>query len=217
MVPLWRSIAIWPVAAVVRLWWTTIRICISEEDRRIVELRGEPTIFVLWHNRLFMAAEVVHRFRKGSPLYSLISGSRDGSWLAAFFSAVGLCAVRGSSSRDGREAASALVDVLRSGFDVGITPDGPRGPVYEMKPGALIVARRARTRVVLAGMDYESSWRVGSWDGFHIPRPFSRVHMRFEVVANDALDERDEAARQLGRRLVELNPDRSPAPVRRRA
>jgi len=216
-VPLWRRAAVWPLAALVRLWWTTLRICVPDEDRRVVELQGQPTIFVLWHNRLFMAAEVVRRYRRGRPLYSLISSSRDGSWLAAFFSSVGLCAVRGSSSRSGREAATALVDVLRSGFDVGITPDGPLGPVYEMKPGALIVARRARTRVVLAGMDFESSWRVASWDGFHIPRPFSRVHMRFEAVEAGALDERDEAARRIGRRLVELNPDRRPAPVRRRA
>ena len=216
-VPLWRLVAVWPAAAIVRLWWATIRIRISEGDRLVVEQTGQPTIFVLWHNRLFMAAEVVRRFRKGRPLYSLISASRDGSWLAAFFSSVGLCAVRGSSSRSGREAATALVDVLRSGYDVGITPDGPLGPVYEMKPGALIVARRARTRVVLAGMDFESSWRVASWDGFHIPRPFSRVHMRFEAVETGVLDGRDEAARQLSRRLVELNPDRSPAPVRRRA
>ena len=216
-VSLWRRAAIWPVAAIIRLWWATIRVSVPEDDRRVVEFRGQPTIYVLWHNRLFMAADVVRRFRRGRPLYSLISASRDGSWLAAFFSSVGLCAVRGSSSRFGREAATALVDVLRSGFDVGITPDGPNGPVYEMKPGALIVARRARTRVVLAGMDFESSWRLASWDGFHMPRPFSRVHMRFEAVELDALDERDEAARQLGRRLVELNPDRIPAPVRRRA
>jgi lysophospholipid acyltransferase (LPLAT)-like uncharacterized protein len=216
-VPLWRRAAVWPLAAVVRLWWTTVTICVSEEDRRVVEFQGEPTTFILWHNRLFLAAEIIHRFRKGRPLYSLISGSRDGSWLAAFFAAVGLRAVRGSSNRQGHEAASALVDVLQSGFDVGITPDGPKGPVYEMKPGALIVARRTRCRVVLVGMDFESSWRLASWDGFHIPRPFSKVHMRFEAFGTAALDERDEAARQLGRRLVELNPDRAPAPVRRRA
>jgi lysophospholipid acyltransferase (LPLAT)-like uncharacterized protein len=216
-VSLWRRAAVWPAAAIIRLWWKTIRVDISEEDRRVVEFQGQPTIFVLWHNRLFMAADVVRRFRKGRPLFSLISASRDGSWLAAFFLSVGLGAVRGSSNRFGREAATALVDVLRSGFDVGITPDGPTGPVYEMKPGALIVARRARPRVVLAGMDFESSWRLASWDGFHVPRPFSCVHMRFEAVEPGGIDERDEAARQLGRRLVELNPDRRPAPARRRA
>ncbi len=66
-------------------------------------------------------------------------------------------------------------------------------------------------------MDFESSWRLASWDGFHLPRPFSAVHMRFETAGADELDERDEAARGLGRRLSSMNPDRIPAPVRRRA
>ena len=114
------------------------------------------------------------------------------------------------------EAAKALVEVLRSGQDVGITPDGPRGPCYEMKPGALIVARRARARVVLAGFDFEASWRLSSWDGFHIPRPFSTVHMRFVEAASNDIDDSADAARELGRQLRELNPDRKPPPVRRK-
>jgi lysophospholipid acyltransferase (LPLAT)-like uncharacterized protein len=195
----------------------TLRMAFPPEELRNITLLGEPVIFVLWHNRLFVAAEVVRRFRGGHPLYGLVSASRDGAWLEAFFSIAGLKAVRGSSSKLGREAATALVEELRDGNDVGITPDGPRGPVYEMKPGALIVARRARARVMLVGMDYESSWRLPSWDGFHVPKPFSRVHMRCLAVEAGELDDRDEAARQLGGRLAEINPDRKPAPVRRRA
>jgi hypothetical protein len=86
-----------------------------------------------------------------------------------------------------------------------------------MKPGTLIVARRARARIVLAGFDFESSWRLASWDGFHLPKPFSIVHMRFQAPAPDEFDDSDEAARDLGRRLAALNPDRRPAPLRRPA
>jgi lysophospholipid acyltransferase (LPLAT)-like uncharacterized protein len=200
------------------MWWRTIRISLPPEDLAVISHQGEPTLFVLWHNRLFLAADVARLYRGGHPLYSLISASKDGAWLAALFSALGLRAVRGSSSRLGREATSDLLEVLRSGCDVGITPDGPRGPVYEMKPGAFVVARRARTRVVLVGMDFESSWRMASWDGFHVPKPFSQVHMRFETVDAGQLDDRDDAAQQLGGRLAEMNPDRRPAPpVRRQA
>jgi lysophospholipid acyltransferase (LPLAT)-like uncharacterized protein len=216
-IKLWRRIAVWPLSALIRLWWRTIRVRMPDEDASVVSQEGAPTIFVLWHNRLFMAADVVRRFRAGHPLYSLISASNDGAWLTALFTNLGLRVVRGSSSRGGREAASDLLEVVRAGHDVGITPDGPRGPCYQMKPGALIVARRARIRVVLSGFDFESSWRLSSWDGFHIPKPFSVVHMRFVVAAPIELDDRDEAALELGRRLAELNPDRTPAPVRRRA
>jgi hypothetical protein len=193
-----------------------LRVRVPDEDLRVVTLQGEATIFILWHNRLFLAADMVRRFRGGHPLYCLISASNDGAWLSALFAALGLRAVRGSSSRLGREAATDLLEVLKAGNDVGITPDGPRGPCYEMKPGALVVARRARTRVVLIGIDFESSWRLSSWDGFQIPKPFSIVRMRFEVAAPDDLEDRDEAARQLGSRLARLNPDRKTAPVRRR-
>jgi lysophospholipid acyltransferase (LPLAT)-like uncharacterized protein len=213
---LWRRIAVWPLSALMRLWWRTIRVHISEEDRRVVTHQGEPTIFVLWHNRLFMAADVVRLFRSGRPLYSLISASKDGAWLTAFFTNLGLRVVRGSSSRRGRQAAADLLDVVRAGHDVGITPDGPRGPCYQMKPGALIVARRARIRIVLAGFDFESSWRMPSWDGFHVPKPFSVVRMRFVAAEPMDVEDRDEAALELGRQLAELNPDRKPAPVRRR-
>jgi lysophospholipid acyltransferase (LPLAT)-like uncharacterized protein len=203
--------------AVVRLWWLTLRVTVPAEDLAVITLQGQPTLFIQWHNRLFLTADIVRRFRGGHPIYTMISASGDGAWLAAFFSALGLRAVRGSSSRLGREAATAMVGALKSGCDAGITPDGPRGPAYEMKPGALIVARRARTRIVLVGIDFESSWRLSSWDGFHLPKPFSRVHMRFTTVDPGELNDRDQAARSLGLRLSQLNPDRIPAPVRRRA
>jgi hypothetical protein len=208
---------VWPAAALIRLWAMTVRMSIPGEDLGVITDASQPTIFVLWHNRLFMVAEIVRRFRVGHPVHGLVSASKDGAWLAAYYSVAGLGAVRGSSSRLGREAATALVATLRSGHDIGITPDGPRGPVYEMKPGATIVARRAQARVVLIGMDFESSWRLPSWDGFYLPRPFSRVHMRFVAVAPHELADRDECTRVLGERLAATSPDRSAAPVRKRA
>jgi lysophospholipid acyltransferase (LPLAT)-like uncharacterized protein len=216
-ISLWRRAAVWPLAAVMRLWAMTIRVKIVAGDAGVVRHTGEPTIFILWHNRLFMAAEYVRRYRTGQPIYGLVSASRDGAWLAAYYSVVGLRAVRGSSSRLGREAAATLVDVLRAGNDIGITPDGPRGPMYDIKPGAVIVARRARARVVIVGMDFESAWRLPSWDGFYIPKPFSRIYMRFEVFGVDRLLDRDEGLRAIAGHLVEMNPDRMPAPVRKRA
>jgi lysophospholipid acyltransferase (LPLAT)-like uncharacterized protein len=208
---------VWPAAACMRLWAMTVRMSIPEVDLRVITDAGQPTIFVLWHNRLFMVAEIVRRFRVGHPVHGLVSASKDGAWLAAYYSVAGLGSVRGSSSRLGREAATALVATLRAGNDIGITPDGPRGPVYEMKPGATIVARRAQARVVLIGMDFESSWRLPSWDGFHLPRPFSRAHMRFVAISPAELADRDECTRLLGERLTAMSPDRKAPPVRKRA
>ena len=199
-----------------RLWWRTLRTTIPPRDESVFRDMSRPTVFILWHNRLFIAVELIRRYRSSRPLYSLISASRDGSWLAALFWALRLPTVRGSSSRQGREATGGLIDVLSRGFDAGVTPDGPRGPVYVLKPGALVVARRAKARVCLVGIDFERSWRIPSWDGFHVPLPFSTIRLRIDELAPGDLGEDDGAAPAIERRLREMNPDRVPAPVRRR-
>jgi lysophospholipid acyltransferase (LPLAT)-like uncharacterized protein len=206
----WRRVVLWPLGLLVRLWGMSLRFKESPDDLRHYTKRDEPIAMVLWHNRLFLAAEIFRRYRHPKPMYALVSPSQDGAWLTAFFSLIGLRTVRGSSNSLGREAAAALVGVLRDGYDVGITPDGPRGPRYEFKPGALIVARRTKTPLLLVGADFESAWRLNkAWDRFYLPKPFSRVRMRCELVTAEELADRDGAAARLQKRLVELNPDRT--------
>ena len=185
----------------------SLRFEVSPEDLSNYTKKDEPVAIVLWHNRLFLAAEIVRRFRQGRPAYALVSASQDGAWLSAFFSLAGMRTVRGSSSRLGREAAAALVEVLKGGDDVGITPDGPRGPCYELKPGGVIVARRAHAPALLIGGEFTSAWRLRSWDRFYIPKPFSRVRMRCELVTADQFADRDAAMALLQVRLLALNPD----------
>ena len=203
----WRRALLWPAGLLLRLWGRSLRFEVTPEDFARYTKRDEPVAIVLRHNRLFLAAEIVRRFRTGRPAYALVSASQDGAWLTAFFTLAGLGTVRGSSSRLGREAATALVDTLRAGHDVGITPDGPRGPRYEFKPGAIIVARRTRAPLLLVGAEFTAAWRLGSWDRFCVPRPFSRVRMRCEIIPAAALADRDEAIVQVRERLVALNPD----------
>lgn len=204
----WRSVLLWPLAGLFHLWGRTLRIEITPADRQLATRAEEPMAIVLWHNRLFMASEFYRRFRTKRQCYALISSSKDGAWLDAFFTSAGLKAVRGSSSRHGREAAMALVDVMRAGNDIGITPDGPRGPCYEVKPGTLIVTRRLSAPLLLLGWEYSRAWRLGSWDRFYVPRPFSKVTLRCEFIPGEAnAGDRDEAATRLKDRLLAINPD----------
>jgi lysophospholipid acyltransferase (LPLAT)-like uncharacterized protein len=193
----------------------SLRFETAPTDLRNYTKNDEPIAIVLWHNRLFLAAEIVRRFRRGRPAYALVSASQDGAWLTAFFSLIGLRTIRGSSSRLGREAASALVETLRAGHDIGVTPDGPRGPCYEMKPGGVIVARRTRAPMLLVGAEFASAWRLRSWDGFYVPKPFSRVRMRGALITPDQLEDRDAAIAMVRDRLLHMNPDTdAPAGVR---
>ena len=197
-----------PFAVLPKLWGMSLRFEVAPEDLRNYTKKDEPVAIILWHNRLFLSAEIVRRFRQGRPAYALVSASRDGAWLAAFFTLAGMRTVRGSSSRLGREAATALVEVLKAGHDVGITPDGPRGPCYEAKAGSVIVTRRAHAPALLIGGEFSSAWRLHSWDRFYIPKPFSRVRMRCELVTLDQLADRDAATALIQARLLALNPDR---------
>jgi len=206
-------VLLWPFVIVVRLWGMSLRFETEPEDVRNMSKCDVPVAFVLWHNRLFLASEIHRRYRPTRMLYALISASKDGAWLEAFFSMVGgLRSARGSSSRLGREAATALVEVQRDGHDIGITPDGPRGPCYDFKPGAVIVPRRTGAPILLVGGVFQSAWRFSSWDRFYLPLPFSRVRVRCELIENRELADRDAAVARLQARLLEINPDRdSPA------
>jgi lysophospholipid acyltransferase (LPLAT)-like uncharacterized protein len=201
---------LWPLGWLLRLWGATLRFDSAPVERRPFERRDTPVAFVLWHNRLFLTPVFYRRYRGDRPIYGLVSASRDGAWLAAFFSVMGMRAVRGSSSQGAREAATALVGVLRAGHDIGITPDGPRGPCYDFKPGALIVVRHSGATMLLVGGEFSSAWRLGSWDGFYLPRPFSRVRVRCVPAVVETNADRDAAALTIAARLRELNPDRPP-------
>jgi lysophospholipid acyltransferase (LPLAT)-like uncharacterized protein len=178
-----------------RLWVATLRITADERSSERFSAMGEPMLFVLWHNRLFIAGHLARRYRAGRPLHALISTSNDGAWLTAFFATMGLKAVRGSSSKGGREAVNELLQILRDGGDAGITPDGPRGPIYVAKPGALLLARRSGASIAMLGADYESAWKLRSWDGFLLPHPFSRIHLTIRPYILGTNSEADELAR----------------------
>ncbi|MFP4281979.1 MAG: DUF374 domain-containing protein [Opitutales bacterium] len=205
----WRKLAIFPLVALLRLWCRSLRMELSAPGREALLALRPGAMFILWHNRLFAGAEFHRRYRRRrAPVAGLISASRDGAWLSAAFAAFGMMAVRGSSGRRGTEGARELMSVLRAGIDAGITVDGSRGPVYEAKEGAMMLARRTGAPLILLTPKYSAAWRLKSWDRFFIPKPFSRVefdleiHEDVEAFAPGA--DRRQATALLTRRLREL-------------
>jgi lysophospholipid acyltransferase (LPLAT)-like uncharacterized protein len=142
---------------------------------------GKPVdqnyIGALWHNRLLIFPFVLRRFFSNRRGAALISASRDGDLLADAIARFGFDVVRGSSSRLGASAILQLTNVLASGRDVVITPDGPRGPAYELGPGIIFLAQKSGAAVLPVNMEYSSCWRLKSWDRFVLPRPFARIRV----------------------------------------
>lgn len=174
----WR--ARWLIALGFRLlqiWAHTLRYKIKDHAGVIGKPVNENFIGALWHNRLLIFPFVLRRYFSNRHGAALISASRDGDLLADAIKRFGYDVVRGSSSRLGATAILQLSDALASGRDVVITPDGPRGPAYELGPGIIFLAQKSGAAVVPVNMEYSSCWRLKSWDRFILPRPFAKVHV----------------------------------------
>ena len=133
----------------------------------------------LWHNRLLVMPFILNRFTPNRHGAALISASRDGDLLTDAIHRFGFDVVRGSSSRMGASALLQLSQVLSSGGDVVITPDGPRGPAYQLGPGLVFLAQKTGAPVLPINLEYSSCWRLKNWDRFIIPKPFSMVRVIF--------------------------------------
>lgn len=173
-------LARWLVAVgfrLLQLWSRTLRYEIDDRPGVVGKRIAENYIAALWHNRLLIFPFVLRRFFSDRHGAALISASRDGELLADAIKRFGYDVVRGSSSRLGASAILQLTEVLASGRDVVITPDGPRGPAYELGPGVIFLAQRSGAAVVPVNMEYSSCWRIKSWDRFIVPRPFAKVRV----------------------------------------
>ena len=140
----------------------------------------QPLIFVFWHNRLLLIPLAWNRFlNENRPRGAgLTSTSRDGELIAQFLNRFGVSAVRGSATRQGSTALRELARLLKRGHDIGITPDGSRGPCYEIKPGLVLLAQLTGRPVLPISFEYSRAWRLKTWDRFFIPKPFSVVTFR---------------------------------------
>jgi lysophospholipid acyltransferase (LPLAT)-like uncharacterized protein len=181
-----------------RVWAGTLRYEIDDRSNLLTDAKAESYVGALWHNRLLLIAHVLQKFAPHRPGAGLISASRDGDLIAPLIERFGFQVVRGSSSRMGASAILELVGVLNSGRDVLLTPDGPRGPAYELGPGIIFLAQKSGAPIQPINMEFSSCWRVNSWDRFFLPRPFSKVRVVFgplHRVASTVTPEEFEAER----------------------
>ena len=167
-----------------------IRLVNSATSVDAMRREGRPIVFALWHGD--MLPLLYHHRDEGVSV--LISEHRDGELIARVAESLGFRTIRGSTSRGASRALIALARQLNAGHDVAITPDGPRGPARSFAPGALIAAQRANAPVIAVGLFAKSAWRLGTWDRFKIPRPFSRVRIAYsDPVTLNAASAREAA------------------------
>ena len=170
-------------AALVRALGRTMRIAVlGEEHVAPFWAASRPVVYAVWHGQLLMIPLVNERMRRthgARAVHVMTSRSRDGELLARFVRQFGFGIVRGSSSRGGAGALRRLARRVRAGLDVAVTPDGPRGPRAQAQPGVIALAEMTGAPLVPVAFAASPSWRLRSWDGFEIPRPFGRGAIAF--------------------------------------
>jgi hypothetical protein len=135
---------------------------------------NEPSIIAFWHQDIFMAIGCIAKYSNPKIITALVSPSHDGDYLALILKSLDFQVLRGSSSSDSIAAIWGSLQHLRSGLSLMITPDGPKGPALQIKPGLINLSRLTRCPIRLIHFHYSRRWRLNSWDHFIIPKPFSR-------------------------------------------
>ena len=204
----WKSrLAALAAYAFLRTLSATLRMRMEDTTGSMPTVRKEPVIFALWHNRLILSLPSYCRFfLRAQPhrrLVALISASKDGGILARLMEHYGVQSVRGSSSRRGSQALRELISWTRRGYDVAITPDGPRGPKYEVQEGTVMLAQLTGLPVIPVSAKIHSKKVFGSWDAFQLPLPFSRCEVRMGEVLR-VPREADDAEREAKRGITQV-------------
>ncbi len=130
------------------------------------------------HQRMFGVIDYAKRFGRFS-LAAIISQSRDGDLIAEVVTRLHFHPIRGSSSKGGKEALEAIVEYLADHPAAVHAVDGPRGPKGIVKAGIIRIAQRSGALIYPVIISTNRAWILKSWDHFLIPKPFSRVTIRW--------------------------------------
>ena len=164
--------------AIIRLWWRTCRVRHIDGDENLAAALAKAPSLVpcYWHqHQLFCARYLLDRRAQGLVPGWLISPSVDGELGAMMVSRLGARAIRGSSSHTGARALrDYYVALVKENVSPVVTPDGPKGPRFKFKPGAILLAQMSGRPMLPMAYAASHAWLI-QWDKFVIPVPFARI------------------------------------------
>lgn len=182
-----------------------LRICgLTWRKRVINDTFDTPAIYAFWH-RYQIPVAIVNASKKAGVL---ISSSKDGELIAGPLSVIGYKPIRGSSTRGGTSALRKMIKCLEKA-PVGITPDGPKGPIFKVKMGTIQLARLSKKPIIPMAVDVKGEWLFNSWDKFIFPKPFAKIYITygepFYVSKDDDMEEKQQELNTIMENLAEGN------------
>ncbi len=163
-------------------------------------------IAVFWHNQILLTSY----FWRFSNFTAMVSGSFDGEYISRTLQRLKIGVIRGSSTRGGTHALRRMIRMLRKEkSSITFAIDGPKGPLYKVKPGAVLLAKTSGVPIVPLVIEPQSFWTVNSWDKMQIPKPFTKAKILIAepiFVSKDAgVQELEDKRREVQKQLDELS------------
>ncbi len=149
---------------------------IEDPHATLTRLDSKPYLVTFWHNRILLIPYIYSQLFPNRKATTLISPSRDGQWITSIIEQFGFSAIRGSSSKKAIVAYRELLAEIKKGnSDIGITPDGPRGPIYVAQQGVFRLSQQTGRPILPLTYHIRHKYELKSWDRFQIPLPLSEI------------------------------------------
>ena len=165
------------------LWWTS-----KKNFHNAEAIVDEQHVCVTWHSELLMTPQAYRYIHKTYPASAIISSHFDGSLIAKTLSFLNIRPLRGSSKKGAKQVLLQAFKSIKSGEEVLITPDGPRGPRHSMSDGAIGIALKSKLPIFVMNYTAKSYWQLNSWDGFVIPKPFTIIDFYMQSISLEGME-----------------------------
>lgn len=138
-------------------------------------------IGAFWHGEFLMLPFLYRHFRKqvskkrDKGFYIISSEHFDAEVMVSIYTLFGLKTLRGSSKKNGLKVLVESFKMLKNGYDIGISPDGPKGPYHSIADGIVAMSQKTGVPIIPIRVVFSRYWELKSWDKFRIPKPFAKI------------------------------------------
>lgn len=186
------------VYVLMRIIWYTTR----KKFHFITPIGEEQHVCVCWHGELFMSPQAYRYIHKSHSASAIISSHFDGSLISGTLEFLNIRPLRGSSRKGAKQVLLQAFKSIKSGEEVLITPDGPKGPRHTMSDGAIGIALKSKLPIFVMNFKAKSYWQLNSWDKFVIPKPFTKIDFYIQSISLEDM-ELEEAKEYLSLKMLE--------------